>query len=101
VEPKHHIAVIEGNYWLLQENPWQRFQDLFDIRIFLTASREQLVNGLYQRHLRGGKTKEVISRQIASVDLPNIDRVLKYSGHADVVVHKSDNRNIISVEYFK
>ena len=39
VEPKHHIAVIEGNYWLLQENPWQRFQDLFDIRIFLTASR--------------------------------------------------------------
>ena len=100
MESKHQIAVIEGNYWLLQEDPWQRFQNLFDVRIFLSASREQLVDGLYQRHLRGGKTIEVTSRQIENVDLPNIDRVLRNSRNADVVVHKSDNRHITRVEYF-
>jgi hypothetical protein len=33
------------------------------------------------------------------VDLPNIQRVLDNSGHADVVVYKADSRRISGVEW--
>jgi pantothenate kinase len=100
VMSNHHIVVLEGNYWLLQEDPWCQFQALFDATIFLTASPESLIDGLRQRHLRGGKTNEFIQHHMASVDLPNIERVLKNSSSAQVVVHKMDNRHISSIEYF-
>lgn len=100
ITANHHIVVLEGNYWLLQEAPWRQFQALFDECIFLTASPEKLIDGLRQRHLCGGKTNEFIQHHMATVDLPNIERVLKNSASAHVVVHKMDNRHIASIEYF-
>jgi pantothenate kinase len=99
ITSNHQIVVLEGNYWLLQEAPWRQFQTLFDERIFLTASPEKLIDGLHQRHLRGGKTAEFTRKHMAFVDMPNIERVLKYSGYAQVVVHKTDSRQISSIEY--
>ena len=75
IEPWHRLVVLEGNYWLLDEMPWLRFRPLFDLRLFLNASRETLVAGLRERHLRGGKSPEETERYIRTVDLPNVDRV--------------------------
>jgi len=99
VEPFHKIVILEGNYWLLQDAPWTKFQPLFDVRIFLTAKAETLLDGLRQRQLRGGRSAEAIEQQITNVDLPNIEFVLKNSARADIVVHKADNSHIINVEY--
>jgi pantothenate kinase len=77
VEPFHKIVILEGNYWLLQDVPWTKFQ----------------------RQLRGGRSAEAIEQQITNVDLPNIEFVLKNSARADIVVHKADNSHIINVEY--
>jgi len=98
VEPYHHIVILEGNYWLLQEAPWAKFQPLFDVRIFLTAKAETLLEGLRQRRLRGGRSAESTEQQIANVDLPNIEYVLKNSARADIIVHKADHIHIINVE---
>lgn len=100
VMSNHHIVVLEGNYWLLKEDPWRQFHALFDECIFLTASSESLIDGLRQRHLRGGKTNEFIQHHMATVDLPNIERVLTNSASAQVVVHKKDNQHISNIEYF-
>jgi putative kinase len=99
ITANHKIMVLEGNYWLLKEDPWCKFQKLFDERIFLTTSPEKLVDGLRQRHLRGGKTKEFTEKHMAFVDLPNIERVLKNSAPAEVIVHKMDGRRISNIEY--
>jgi len=99
ITPDHHIIVLEGNYWLLQEDPWCQFLPLIDERIFLSASAENLIDGLRQRHLRGGKTVEFIQSHMDIVDIPNIERVLKHSASAQVLVHKIDNRHISRIDY--
>ena len=101
VTANHHIVVLEGNYWLLQEDPWQQFQTLFDVRILLTTPQKKLVEGLRQRHLRGGKTLEAANRQIAIVDLPNIKRVENNSVPAEVIVQKTDSQYISRIDYVK
>jgi hypothetical protein len=95
----NQVVVVEGNYLLLQREPWRRFLNLFDLRIFLTAPREALIEGLRQRHQRGGKSTAATDRQIQEVDLPNIDLVLENSAPGDIRVSKTDNTRISSVEY--
>jgi hypothetical protein len=99
VEPQHRIVIVEGNYLLLQEEPWRHFRELFDTCIFLTAPPEALVEGLRQRHLRGGKSAAAAEEHILAVDLPNMNRVLKNSGRANIVVKKADSQHITSLEY--
>ncbi len=99
VKKQNRIVIVEGNYLLLQEEPWQRFRHLFDLSIMMIAQRETLVDGLRQRHLRGKKSEAMTEKQISYVDLPNIDRVLDNSGPADIIVHKADSRKIEKVVY--
>lgn len=98
VESWQRIVILEGNYWLLDVLPWSQFQILFDARIFLTAPTEQLVEGLRQRHLRGGKTREETERRLREVDLPDIELVMGHSNPAEVTVHKLDSRRIASID---
>ncbi|MGE5221621.1 MAG: hypothetical protein ACM3PY_04230 [Omnitrophica WOR_2 bacterium] len=98
VQPWHSIVVFEGNYLLLDETPWNQLQPFLDVRIFLKADRQNLFEGLRQRHSRGGKDPDQIDQQIERVDLPNIDRVLDHLAGADVIVYKADSRRIIKME---
>jgi pantothenate kinase len=93
------VLVVEGNYLLLDEEPWQRFQGLFDVGIFISAPRETLMASLTERHRRGGKTPEVTARHIRAVDLPNAVRVASSVDQAQVVVYKADVQTIDRVEW--
>jgi putative kinase len=93
------LVLVEGNFWLLDEQPWRQFWQLFDRRILLTAEPETLLSGLRQRHLRGGKPPEIVERHLTEVDLPNIRRVLRGSASADVTVHKDDSYRIARLEW--
>lgn len=97
IGPAQRILILEGNYWLLDADPWRGFQACFDYRIALTAAPEALLGGLRDRHLRGGKPLDWIMEHIRRVDLANIDFVLSHSASADVVVEKTDSRRIKSL----
>ena len=99
IESAHRIAVVEGNYLLVDEDPWKRFRQLFHLRVFVSAGVEALVEGLRERHLRGGKTPEATERYIREVDLPNARRVGPSSVHAQAFVHKADVRRIDRIEW--
>lgn len=99
VDSSHRIAIVEGNYLLLDEGAWSRFRQLFDVRIFISASLEILISGLMERHRRGGKTLEAIARQIREVDLPNAARVGPSAAYAQVIVHKANTRHIDRIEW--
>ncbi len=94
VDAHHKIVVVEGNYLLLDEDPWRRVRELFDVRIFIFAPRDVLVASLTERHQRGGKTPEATARQVRVVDLPNAERVCPGVAHAQVLVHKKDARRV-------
>lgn len=98
IDTYHEIVVVEGNYLLLDEAPWKRFRQLFDVRVFISADLETLTNGLRERHRRGGKTPAKVERQIHQVDLPNARRVTSSIAHAQVIVHKTDTRHIDRIE---
>jgi pantothenate kinase len=99
VGSRHKIVVVEGNYLLLDEGPWKRVRDLFDVRVFISAPREMLVANLTERHQRGGKTPDAAARHIDAVDIPNARRVGPSLSDAQVLVHKSDARRIDRIEW--
>jgi pantothenate kinase len=98
IDVSFRIVVVEGNYLLLDEDPWERFRQLFDVSLFVSAGPETLMDGLRERHLRGGKTPAATERQIREVDLPNAQRVGASMVHAQLLVHKTDTRRIDRIE---
>ena len=80
------FVLTEGNYLLLDEEPWSRLAPLFDFTIFLDVPREELERRLIQRWLDHGRTPEDGRNWVNSNDLPNVDRVLSRRRKADLVV---------------
>ena len=80
------FVLTEGNYLLLDEEPWSRLAPLFDFTIFLDVPREELERRLIQRWLDHGRTPEDGRNWVNSNDMPNVDRVLSRQRKADLVV---------------
>ncbi|MES2843411.1 MAG: nucleoside/nucleotide kinase family protein [Pseudomonadota bacterium] len=86
VTPDDQFLVVEGNYLLLDENPWTALGDYFDMTVFLDVPEAELERRLIQRWLDHGKTEAESVAWIASNDLPNALRVTRGSRTADAVI---------------
>jgi pantothenate kinase len=80
------FVLVEGNYLLLDEEPWSGLGALFDFTIFLDATRGELERRLMERWRGHGKSDDDARAWIASNDLPNIERVLARRRKADVII---------------
>ena len=98
VTPAHRLLLFEGNYWLLDQPPWNAAQPLFDRSIFLTGEPVALLAGLRERLVRGGRTPENADAHIQAVDLPNMRLVLEHSAPADWTVTKAGSRRILRID---
>ena len=86
VETSSRIILIEGNYLLLNEAPWNRLRELFDFSIYLDVPIEELERRLVQRWLDHGFDMAYATNWIASNDLPNIGEVIAKSSGADLTL---------------
>lgn len=86
VEQATRFVLVEGNYLLLDEDPWRRLADLFDFTVFLDVPRDELDRRLLRRWDEHGKTEAEARAWIDGNDMPNIDRVLARRRPADLVV---------------
>jgi pantothenate kinase len=81
------ILIVEGNYLLLPDPPWDGVKPLLDLSVFLDVPRDLIRARLLKRHAEHGLfSKERNLRHIENVDLPNYDLVAASAGRADVVV---------------
>ena len=80
------FILVEGNYLLLDEEPWSALGGLFDFSIFVDVPRSELERRLMERWRDHGKSDEDARAWIASNDLPNIERVLARRRQADLIV---------------
>jgi pantothenate kinase len=80
------FILVEGNYLLLDEEPWSRLAPLFDFSIFVDVPRNELERRLRLRWDEHGKSEADAIAWIASNDMPNIERVLARRRKADLVV---------------
>jgi pantothenate kinase len=80
------ILIVEGNYLLLDEDPWRRLDGLFDLTVAIEVPLDELVRRLQLRWASHGKSPEAARQWIESNDLPNIDRVVTGSRRADLTI---------------
>lgn len=80
------FILVEGNYLLLDEEPWRALAPLFDFTIFIDVARDELERRLVQRWRDHGRDDNAARQWIENNDLPNIDRVLHSRRTADLVI---------------
>ena len=80
------IILIEGNYLLLKEPPWNRLKPLFDLTIFIDVAVDELERRLTKRIMEHGFDLAHAKHWIASNDLLNIKHVVENSVQAGLTV---------------
>ncbi len=83
------LLVIEGNYLLLNEEPWPQVAPLVDLTVWIDVPEDELDRRLVARWAHYGKTPTEARAWIDGNDLPNIRRVTQGSRAADVVLRWS------------
>ncbi len=86
VSDEAKFILVEGNYLLLQQNPWARLKPLFDFSVFLSVPIAELEQRLIQRWLDHGFDMAYAQNWIASNDLLNIKTVIAQSTKADLTL---------------
>ncbi len=84
VSPKDRLLVVEGNWLLLDEAPWNAAR--YDLTVFIDVPEAELDRRLVARWAHHGKTPEQARAWIDGNDLPNIRRCIAGSRRADVVI---------------
>ncbi len=86
ITPAHRYVLVEGNYLLLNQPPWDGLAGLFDLRVFLRIGIGVLTDRLEARWRDLGFAEDVVQARAHGNDLPNARLVLEGSGPAEVVL---------------
>jgi pantothenate kinase len=86
INPDHRIIVVEGNYLLLNEPPWDQLNRLFDLSIMLIPEEETLKKRLINRWEKQGYSQQEAKVRAFSNDIPNAKYTLANSIQADISV---------------
>lgn len=78
------FVLVEGNYLLSDEEPWQNLAPLFDFTVFLDVAQPVLEQRLVERWRLHGHTPDEAVERAFSNDIPNARRVLARRRPADV-----------------
>lgn len=80
------IVLVEGNYLLLDREPWRRLAEIFDFSVMLDCPEAELERRLMARWLGYGLAPEEARRKLETNDVPNGRAVREESRPADAVL---------------
>lgn len=86
VEARTPLVITEGNYLLLDEQPWDQVREVVDEIWYLDVPDELRCARLLARHRQFGRSLEDAQAWIASTDEPNARRIAQSRRHADLCV---------------
>ncbi|UJW75898.1 nucleoside triphosphate hydrolase [Rhizobium sp. SL42] len=84
ISKEDRIILAEGNYLLLDDEPWSLLAPLFDFTVMVSPAVNELERRLVERWQGFGMTPDEIAAKVGGNDLPNGRLVLKNSRQADV-----------------
>lgn len=87
IPPDVPLVITEGNYLLLDSDPWSQVRGLLDEAWFLAPEEGSRVDRLVARHVRYGRSPEQAREWVHRSDERNAALVAPTRAHADVVVH--------------
>lgn len=86
------IILIEGNYLLLNEEPWNELRDLCDDSLFIDVNKDELKERLIDRKARGKISREKAIQFYNNSDKLNIETVINKSYQANLNLRISNNK---------
>jgi pantothenate kinase len=86
VDATTRFILVEGNYLLLKQSPWDQLKPLFDLTIFIDVPKQELERRLTGRILAHGHDAAYAKHWIASNDMLNVDTVIENSAAADITL---------------
>jgi len=75
VAGQHRVAIVEGNYLLLEEEPWNQIRTLLDETWFLEVDIELCMQRVRARFLATGLDQQTADFRIETNDRPNAELV--------------------------
>lgn len=84
VTSQDRLLVVEGNWLLLDEAPWNAAR--YDLTVFIDVPEAELDRRLLDRWAHHGKTSDQARAWIDSNDMPNIRRCIAGSRAAEVAI---------------
>jgi len=75
VTPDCEIAIVEGNYLLFDEPPWDGLAQAWDLSIWIETPREMLLQRCVERWLDHGHSPEAARARAEANDLANAARI--------------------------
>lgn len=84
ISPHDRIILVEGNYLLLGQAPWDQLHDLFDLSIYLDVPEDTLRDRLIERWTGFGFDLETATRKANSNDIPNAQTVVRLTIDPDI-----------------
>ena len=91
------IVLLEGNYLLLDEEPWASLAPMADYTVFLRADEALLRERAVTRKAKGGISREEALAHYERSDEPNIRRVLTCSRPADFTMRLAPDGELLPV----
>jgi pantothenate kinase len=86
VHPNCRLVVTEGNYLLVDEEPWRRAREHLDAVWFCEVDDSVRRSRLVARHVLFGKPADAAAAWVATTDEPNAELVGATKKDADVVI---------------
>ncbi|KAF7721840.1 hypothetical protein EC973_004076 [Apophysomyces ossiformis] len=86
VPPEVKLVITEGNYLLLEEEPWIGVRGLLDEAWFVDVDPIQRHQQLLARHMQFGRSREEALHWIDSSDEPNARRIKATAPRADYCI---------------
>ncbi|MBV0910879.1 nucleoside triphosphate hydrolase [Rhodobacteraceae bacterium ASV31] len=86
IAPAHRIAVVEGNYLLLNDAPWSGLRPLWDLSVALDVPMPVLEDRLIRRWQAHGHSADAARARAMGNDIPNARRIVAHSAPADVTL---------------
>jgi pantothenate kinase len=86
VAASDRLVLTEGNYLLLDMEPWNQLRDLLSLTVYLDLDEGVRLDRLIRRHVEFGKTQEHAVRHVHESDQVNAHLIAGSRHHADYVV---------------
>lgn len=90
IDPATRLVLVEGNYLLLNDQPWSQLQPLFDLTIMLDSDAQILRKRLLTRWRDLEYSLADAQHKVDGNDLPNARRVLADSSAPDYFLIHAD-----------
>tara|TARA_R100000365_G_C2732570_1_gene62542 strand:+ start:72 stop:323 length:252 start_codon:yes stop_codon:yes gene_type:complete len=79
-------VLVEGNYLLLNQSPWNQLAGLFDLTLFIDTPLAVLEKRLVQRWLDHGHDQPSARQKALDNDIPNARTVAEYSKFGTAII---------------